>query len=91
VTTEAEQAADSGDFDVTEVGRALVTLAMISKLMAHSSIVCTAQDYLSPHDHERAPEWEFVLKLVAEGPDAVLTSEQAGEWLQHVPLPPINA
>ena len=77
--------------DAEAVGKALIMLAVISRLMGHASIAHTARDYLLPHEtgHD-GPEWQFVLDLVANGTSPLITDEIAGEALVTAHLPPLG-
>jgi len=81
---------DTDGFDCAAAGQALVTLAVISKLLGHASIACTARDYVLPHEMERTPEQLFVLNLVVNGADAVMSDEQALFMAESVALPELN-
>lgn len=77
------------DLDLVAVGHALVRLATISRLMGHSSLACTAKDYLLPHEGDASPEWQFVMDVITgKNP---MDEQEAGEALQAIELPPLSA
>jgi hypothetical protein len=82
---------DTDVLDSAAVGQALMKLAMISKQLGHGSVARTAKDYLLPHDLERTAEQWFILTLIVNGPDAVISDEQIASMVANLDLPAIKA
>lgn len=73
------------DLNLIIIGNELVKVAMISRLMGHSSMAGTVRDYLSPHAGALGQEQRFVYDvLLGENP---ASEEEAVEWLQAVEMP----
>jgi hypothetical protein len=74
------------DLDLIAIGLALVNVAMISRLMGHSSMTSTVQDYIGyPVDLD--PEQRFVRDIITgKNP---MSEEEAVEMLQTANLPPL--
>jgi hypothetical protein len=79
--------------DATEIGKALVTVAMISRLLGHTDLTCTARDYLAPHILSGAvppPREEMLFVICALTGGHPVTEEEAIALLQHVELPELG-
>lgn len=78
---------DNG-LDVAEIGRALVMVAVISRLLGHDSMAGTVQSYLAPHGAAPTAEKRFVRDvLLGENP---ISEEEAIAALQGVQLPELS-
>jgi hypothetical protein len=78
------------DLDMEAVGNALVTVAITSRSLGHSSVHVTARDYLAPHQIPRSPERQFVLDLLTRPVNDVVSEEEMLTVVTSAELPPLQ-